>query len=254
MKKFFDGIKIGLGIIFSFSILFSLVYAIGFHNANEILGGTFLGDYKFSGKVEIGDLKLNHSNLVCDLTREGNIRYNGTSFQGCNGSNWNVLSEDVSIALSEVEVPNNEGTLVYGTAYARAGNDYDGSGEDKSYASCAIYSGTTAGPNAYAGKQWASSKLVKKAIIISSNDYGFQYDGATIADSWTFYLEGSDDGSSWTIINTQFFTNSGAKHTITLENVDYNTKHLYHRIRGVKGGANVGNLMTLAKTTFYEMK
>ncbi len=42
-KDILKGIKFSLGIILGFSILFGVVYAVGFHTANEIISGTFLG-------------------------------------------------------------------------------------------------------------------------------------------------------------------------------------------------------------------
>lgn len=51
MNKFVEGIKFGLGIIFSFAILVGLIYAVGFHTPNEIVSGLFLGNYSFSGQL-----------------------------------------------------------------------------------------------------------------------------------------------------------------------------------------------------------
>ncbi len=58
-KDFIKGVKIGVGflttIILTFFLLFGLVYAVGFHTANEILEGTFNGNYSFiNGNVGIG--------------------------------------------------------------------------------------------------------------------------------------------------------------------------------------------------------
>lgn len=51
-KDFLKGIKFSLGIIFIFSILFS-VFAVGFHLAEEILPGTFTGNYIFDGNITV---------------------------------------------------------------------------------------------------------------------------------------------------------------------------------------------------------
>lgn len=50
-KKILDGIKIGFGIILSLSLFFGIVFAIGFHTVNEILGGTFNGNFVFNGNI-----------------------------------------------------------------------------------------------------------------------------------------------------------------------------------------------------------
>lgn len=51
-KEFLQGIKISLGVIFTFSILFS-ISAVGFHLASEILPGTFTGNYIFDGNITV---------------------------------------------------------------------------------------------------------------------------------------------------------------------------------------------------------
>lgn len=51
MNKFLDGIKLGFGFIFILSVFLGIVYAVGFHSANEVLSGVFQGNYTFSGSV-----------------------------------------------------------------------------------------------------------------------------------------------------------------------------------------------------------
>lgn len=52
-NKYLDGIKFGLGFITIIGLIFS-VFAIGFHQASEILPGTFqTGDYSFDGFLNI---------------------------------------------------------------------------------------------------------------------------------------------------------------------------------------------------------
>lgn len=47
------GIKIGFGLFFTTLVLFGIVFAAGFHSANEILSGTFLGNYSFNGNINM---------------------------------------------------------------------------------------------------------------------------------------------------------------------------------------------------------
>lgn len=110
VNDFLRGIKFTFGIIFTLFILFGLVYAVGFHSANEILDGTFLGNYKFTGNVEyngtlnasgatlIGNFGssggvLIDSNLICNSTNEGKMKYNLTTkaLNICNGNNWKMI-------------------------------------------------------------------------------------------------------------------------------------------------------------------
>lgn len=54
-KDIFKGIKIGFGFILFTSIFFGLAFAVGFHTPNEILSGVFLGNYTFSGSVDVNE-------------------------------------------------------------------------------------------------------------------------------------------------------------------------------------------------------
>lgn len=51
MGKVLDGIKFGFGFILVISFIFGIVFAIGFHSAEEILGGTFSGNFIFEDNV-----------------------------------------------------------------------------------------------------------------------------------------------------------------------------------------------------------
>lgn len=50
-ENFLKGVQIGFGIFFSLSLLLGIIYAVGFHSANEIIGGVFQGDYIFNGSI-----------------------------------------------------------------------------------------------------------------------------------------------------------------------------------------------------------
>ena len=57
-KQILDGIKFGFGMIFSMTLLFTIVYAVGFHIADEIVSGTFLGNYTYSGNVNFTNANI----------------------------------------------------------------------------------------------------------------------------------------------------------------------------------------------------
>lgn len=57
-NHFLNGIKHALGFLFVFSIV-GLVYAVGWHVADEIVSGTFLGNYSFAG-----DINLTNANVI----------------------------------------------------------------------------------------------------------------------------------------------------------------------------------------------
>ena len=99
-KDILKGLKIGLGIFLFFGVLFGLVWAVGFHSPNEILAGTFVGDYIFQGNVQFdNDVQFENnvrfSNIsYCNSSNEGSIRYNSGVFEGCDGLAWNNLANE----------------------------------------------------------------------------------------------------------------------------------------------------------------
>ena len=69
-KDFLKGINIALGILLVFSII-GIVSAVGFHYANEILPGTFSGNFIFDGDVNItsgNDLCVEGGDCLSDDT------------------------------------------------------------------------------------------------------------------------------------------------------------------------------------------
>lgn len=85
-KKVLDGVKQGIG-FFSVMLLIFSVYAVGFHQPQEVVTGVFQGDYTFNGS-----LVLENSNESCD--KEGEVRYKGERLEVCNGSSWNPSDRD----------------------------------------------------------------------------------------------------------------------------------------------------------------
>lgn len=63
-KDYLKGIKIGLGFFSVCFLIFGLVYAVGFHTANEILGGTFIGNYIFNGSVDFTSSNVTGLNII----------------------------------------------------------------------------------------------------------------------------------------------------------------------------------------------
>jgi len=62
-NKIKDGFAFSLGIFIFFGIVFG-VYAVGFHPANEILSGNFLGNYIFNGSVNFNKQVNLNSTLI----------------------------------------------------------------------------------------------------------------------------------------------------------------------------------------------
>lgn len=87
MNKFFDGLKSGVGFAFGLiiviSLVFGVVYAVGFHTADEIISGTFLGNYVFNGEVNFTQgVKLNGSSNSFNKYEEGSFSPTLVSING----------------------------------------------------------------------------------------------------------------------------------------------------------------------------
>ncbi len=67
-KDIQKGIKIAIGFFFTLTILFGIVFAVGFHSASEIVAGVFQGDYTFNGSIIIND----------NATFNGDVNFTGT--------------------------------------------------------------------------------------------------------------------------------------------------------------------------------
>lgn len=81
-NNYFEGLKIGLGILTVFLVLFGLIYAAGFHYANEIIPGDFqTGDYSFNGKLGVGTTTPSEK-----LSVNGTIESIGGGFKFPDGS------------------------------------------------------------------------------------------------------------------------------------------------------------------------
>lgn len=112
MNKFLDGMKIGFGIIFSFILFFGVVYAAGFHNANEIIAGTFSGNYIFNSSP---------SNIVTTFTSNQTSSYLKISPTGALGSpfrigvNTNFFSIEDQYGNNHFTILNTSGNIGIGT-------------------------------------------------------------------------------------------------------------------------------------------
>lgn len=68
-KDYIKGLKIGAGFITILGILFGIVFAVGFHTAEEILGGTFSGNFVFDDNVTFnGDVNgINSGGSISEM-------------------------------------------------------------------------------------------------------------------------------------------------------------------------------------------
>jgi hypothetical protein len=160
LKDFFKGINIGLGILFIFALIFGVVYAVGFHSASEIIGGTFNGDYTFNGSVSI---ESSNSNASLDVGGSINVQEicdnNGSNCKNLSGgwfldSYLIITKEYDSPGTYTFTVPENVNEIIVqlwgagGGGGAHPGNGRGGVGGNTTFnSSFLIATGGKAGPN-----------------------------------------------------------------------------------------------------------
>ncbi len=71
-KDILKGLKISLGIILGLSFFFGLVFAVGFHSANEILPGIFEGNYIFNGNLTVNGTTIKQNSPLVLAYKSGN--------------------------------------------------------------------------------------------------------------------------------------------------------------------------------------
>lgn len=125
-KEIFNGVKFGVGIIISLSIFLGIVYAVGFHNANEILPGIFTGDYTFNGTISFSDgsnlssaptsqiLQIKH---VMDLTEVTTTSTSVVDMGGGRTVNFTPTRNDSIIHILYSDTIGGELTTSHGITY-----------------------------------------------------------------------------------------------------------------------------------------
>ncbi|MGB0670028.1 MAG: hypothetical protein ACPGNT_00905 [Rhodospirillales bacterium] len=96
----------------------------------------------------------------------------------------------------------------------------------------------------WVGKQWSSAKLITQAKFYGPNNYGAHYNNA-----FNIYFEGSNDGSSWTTLDSLTSVGSGSSYVGTLTYSGSNA-YLRHRLRLTSGATA---WYSIAEIEFYEM-
>lgn len=91
LERIKEGFFFGIGLFLFIGVVFGIVFAVGFHTPDEILPGTFNGDYVFNGTLEVKDnFKLSNA-TTCDLPNEGSLKYEKGLIKVCDGLNWNEV-------------------------------------------------------------------------------------------------------------------------------------------------------------------
>ncbi len=97
------------------------------------------------------------------------------------------------------------------------------------------------------GKSWGSAKTVTKYEVWGSSDFG--YDSTGTPYTITLALRGSNNGSSWTVLHTQTFTDTNSSQPLSITSgITISTAYSYHDIY-ITGA---GGPPALAQVKFYE--
>lgn len=151
-KNYLDGLKFGLGFLTIFGLLLGVVFAVGFHSAEEILGGTFSGVFIF----------------------EDNVTFNG-NVSGISG-----------LGVPSGAVLNFEATTCP-VGFNLDSKQYTKESPNNFYYQSQYDAGTHAAANAIdgnTGTYWSSSEYPNSATNIW---LAFRYDDAKIIDRLRFY-------------------------------------------------------------------
>lgn len=252
MGKIIDGIKFALGIFIFFGILFGMVFAVGFHSANEILDGTFLGNYTFTGNVKYnGAVDFSNSSLSGIESSGSDISYfnlltnqkenNLLSSEILNGYVWTFENDVLSQSNNAIF---DEGYSNYGssTSYANSGGQGDRSGiisvtsnflYNVGSISYIVNGGSTTDVD-FIGNQNVADKYIS-----------FEFDSKKVIDQAILTLQscptqgnwkwqGSNDGILWEDIGGSFVFGGVASFTMNSLNSNVNAFKFY-RLFGISG-------------------
>jgi len=94
-RSYTNGIKFSLGFFTIAFLVLGIVFAVGFHSADEIVEGIFQGNYTINGSLNITNQVYFAYSSICNDSVAGTIRYNtsDSTLEVCDGSNWKSSSD-----------------------------------------------------------------------------------------------------------------------------------------------------------------
>ncbi len=162
---------------------------------------------------------------------------------------------DESVALnnsSEHEIGRLEGALI-GNMVGDSSNSlaeglgaaFDGqSGSNKPFAMIRSTHSGTGWPNATIGKHWGRSRIVTGYEIEAGDSNGFVNTSA----NFTIKLQGSNNGTSWSDLDTHTQSGAGGAQTLSRRGLSITTAYKYHRLHL----AAPANEVRIVECRFYE--
>lgn len=159
-KHYLNGLKHSLGFIIGLSIFFGIIYAAGFHSANEVLGGVFQGNFSI-----IGSMNFTSANTYGIIPTGALLSFNSSECP-------NGWSNSTSSGGHSIKISNNTGTII-GDMTDSGGitASFDGITSQTNIQS----SRKTSAANGYIGKDWGAqgAYTITRVDLYPSNDNGF---------------------------------------------------------------------------------
>ena len=181
----------------------------------------------------------------------------GTTFGAGDGSTTFNLPNDIgkamygsatpgsakSVTSGTGEVPKSEGTNVGDmTEYNGLAAAFDGNA-NQVHAACALRNGATA----FVGKYYSGGKVIDRAIVVGSNNYGFNYYSETV----TLSLRASNSSPSFGggVLLASYTTVSDQDRTVTLTGSN-TTSYAYYWVE-MASGYGSSEINYIAEVTFF---
>ena len=165
----------------------------------------------------------------------------------------NTCDESVTLSnVSEHEIGRLEGALIGNmtgdTGYTLAeglGAAFDGnSGANRPYSMIHSTHSGTGWPNGTMGKNWGRSRIVTGYEIDAGDTHGFVGTNA----NFTAKLQGSDNGTSWSDLDTHTQSGAGGAQTLSRRGLSITTAYKQHRVHIAAPGSEV----RIIECRFYE--
>lgn len=236
LKKILEGFSFGTGLILFLGVLLGIVYAVGFHTADEILGGTFQGNYTFNGSINATGSTYGFGGISSGAMIDFNLSSCPTG--------WSNAS------LNFVSLSNSEGSIFGNMDYASSGGlsaAFDGVTSQGASVASAVATDT----NGYVGKDWgvANSKTISKFLIYPPNNVGFTQHAGNLVE---IRLYGSNTVPASGTDGTQLYSSGTIADQLTVwtvnSGINTDNSYLYHWIDIVSLASTLG----IAEILFYE--
>lgn len=255
-KDFVKGLKISAGFIFGLVLFFGIVFAAGFHSANEIIGGIFQGNYTFNGSVYADNLESDRLRqyALLSITSNGATFFENGFYDNFENENHINITESINQNYDENgDFYTTIDTSSYGSTLITGGEIYTASeGTAANAADGSTGSIVSLDPSLPTGSEWWQVQFsVPRAISRYSIHWENHVDIPAYCTGTVIYA--SNDGSNFIeISDDRTGIGSLTQNTLDLYNFTNFNSYTYWRIYSHAGaGGGTGNC-GFAEVEMYE--